>query len=71
MALAEKDTSQRTPLLRTPIDAHRIAIQDDIDVIKTFSKELEFAADQVLSDRRTLIELDKRRQKLREASRYN
>jgi hypothetical protein len=43
----------------------------DPDFVFNFLKQVETLANDVLSDRRDIIELNKKRDKIREATRYN
>jgi len=45
-------------------------IHDNPDFILKYLQEIELLAENVLAERREIIELNKRRDKLREASRY-
>jgi hypothetical protein len=52
------------------IRTHQTSIHDDPDFILQYLKDIELLAEQVIAERRDIIELNKRRDKLREASRY-
>ncbi len=45
-------------------------VRDNPDFILKYLEEIELLAENVLAERREIIELNKRRDKLREASRY-
>ena len=45
-------------------------VHDNPDFILKYLEEIELLAENVLAERREIIELNKRRDKLREASRY-
>ena len=46
-------------------------VHDNPDFVLKYLEEIESLAEQVLAERREIIELNKRRDKLREASRYD
>ena len=45
-------------------------VHDNPDFVLKFLQEIELLAEQVIAERRDIVELNKRRDKLREASRW-